>query len=238
MEYRYEAQSAKGFVQILASNYLPHGYWFYVTGRVPLGKAASRIDRKLIEKYDIALSRQQRWRRKQSGLANLHYVRFEDYFVVLATHGQHRFFADEAASVRDIRKYPLRFRGYSLSVKRGQFKKREAGDLEASADDRHRVRVQIDRKTYGELSGYLLEMATRRSLEQVSAAFWKVPFEPYAPIRKQMLSLLRRVNSKRKAMGYEAVPVDAIRYRRRIVKPFEKPESLEGERAIIAAPWA
>lgn len=238
MKYRYEAKSIEGFVQILASNYLPHGYWFYVTGRVPPGKSPEKIDQKLTQKYDIALSRQQRWRRKQEGLANLHYVRFEDFFVVLATHGRHRFFADEAAAVRDIRKYPLRFHGYSLSVKRGQFKKRESGESDAPADDRHRVRVQIDRKTYRELSGYLLEMATRRSLEQVSAAFWKVPFEPYAPIRKQMLSLLRRVNSKRKAMGYEPVGVDAIRYRRQIVKPFEQGEKLEGERAVITAPWA
>ena len=105
MKYRCEATSVEGFVQILASNYLPHGYWFYVTGRVPPGKVAANVDDKLIKKYGIALSRQQRSRRKQAGHANLHYVRFEDFFVVLATHGHHLFFLEEAKSVRDIRKY-------------------------------------------------------------------------------------------------------------------------------------
>jgi hypothetical protein len=43
MEYRYEAMSVEGFVQMIASNYLPHGYWFYVTGQVPEGKDPSAI---------------------------------------------------------------------------------------------------------------------------------------------------------------------------------------------------
>jgi len=35
MNYRYETGSLEGFIQYLASNILPHGYWFYMTGRVP-----------------------------------------------------------------------------------------------------------------------------------------------------------------------------------------------------------
>ena len=35
MEHRYETTSPEGFVQLLACNLLPHGYWFYVTGRIP-----------------------------------------------------------------------------------------------------------------------------------------------------------------------------------------------------------
>jgi hypothetical protein len=31
---RYLATSISGFVQQLAVSYLPHGYWFYVTGLV------------------------------------------------------------------------------------------------------------------------------------------------------------------------------------------------------------
>ena len=69
MEYRYEAASVTGFVQQLACNYLPHGYWFYVTGSVPEGKDPAAIDRKLMEKYGVGLSRQQRARRKLAGLA-------------------------------------------------------------------------------------------------------------------------------------------------------------------------
>ena len=92
MQYRYETTSLVGFVQYLASNLLPHGYWFYVTGRVPEGKDPRAVDRKLIEKYAIGLSRQQRARRKLAGQANLHYIRLGRFWVLLATHGEHAFF--------------------------------------------------------------------------------------------------------------------------------------------------
>ena len=63
-EYKYEAGSLVGFVQQLASNILPHGYWFYCMGVVPDDKCLDRVDRKLLSKYQIAISRQQRARRK------------------------------------------------------------------------------------------------------------------------------------------------------------------------------
>ncbi len=220
MRYRCEATSLEGFIQILASNYLPHGYWFYVTGLVPEGKDPQSVDRKLIEKYEIALSRQQRARRKKAGLANLQYVRIGPLFVLLATHGRHRFFDDEGTCVRDIRKYPLQVGGYSLTVRRGDFLKKAAGERQAVVDHRYRVRVQIGRERYRELMAYFLEIATHRRAEALAREFWNVPFEPYAPIRKQLLQILRRVNAKRSAMGYEKLSPDVIRYRRKIVCPF------------------
>ncbi len=221
MQYRYETTSPQGFVQILASNYLPHGYWFYVTGRVPQGKGAESVDQKILAKYNIELSRQQRSRRKQNGFANLHYVRFEGYFVIAATHGKHDFFAAEANSVKDIRKHPIHFFGYSMTVKRGGFLKRVGDDEPATPDGRHRVRVSIGREAFANLSGHLLELAAHRTADKLRWEFWNIPYEPYAPVRKQLLTLLRRVNQVRGAMGYEQLPTDVIRYRRNIVKPFE-----------------
>ena len=103
----------------MACNYLPHGYWFYVTGRVPDGKDPRQVDAKLIDKYEIDLSRAARSRRKQLGYANLQYLRYGRFFVLLATHGKHLFFEEEAASMRDIRRIPLRFAGYSISYRHG-----------------------------------------------------------------------------------------------------------------------
>jgi len=221
VEYRCEATSVEGFVQILACNYLPHGYWFYVTGHVPVGKDPRRVDEKILAKYNIALSRQQRARRKQAGQANLHYVRFGVFFVLLATHGRHPFFAEEAASLRDVRQVPIQFAGYSLSVKRGNFLQRESDQEPPSADGRHRVRVLIGRERFGELQSHLLDLATHRTVERLRWEFWNLPFEPYAPVRKQLLRVLRQMNAKRKAMGYERIPADVLRLRRRIVKPFD-----------------
>ncbi len=222
MAYRCEATSIAGFVQIIASNYLPHGYWFYVTGCIPEGKDPMAVDQRILARYGIALSRQQRARRKQQGLANLHYVRFEQFFVILATHGHHPFFAAEASSLRDIRKHPIQFHGYSISVKRGGFVRKDDEDSEATPDGRHRVRVMIGHESFRNLSAHLMELATHRSAETLRWEFWNQPFEPYAPIRKQLLKVLRQVNARRSAMGYEKLPTDCIRYRRKIVKPFER----------------
>ena len=206
---------------MVASNYLPHGYWFYVAGSVPNGKDPRLIDEKILSKYGIELSRQQRAKRKQQGFANLHYVRFQGLFVILATHGRHQFFTAESNSVRDIRKHPLHFHGYAISVKRGGFLKREAGEEIASPDGRFRARVTIGREAFRNLSGRILDIATHRTAETLRWEFWNQPFEPYAPIRKQLLKLLRAVNTKRSAMGYDKLDPDCIRYRRKIVKPFD-----------------
>ena len=46
--------------------------------------------------YDIDVSKWARVRRKKQGLANVHYLRFGQFYVILATHGLHAFFAAEA----------------------------------------------------------------------------------------------------------------------------------------------
>src|SRR5581483_943572 len=90
--YRCEASSVEGFVQVLACNYLPHGYFFFASGVIPEGKDPEVVDRKLIDKYGVAVSRQGRVRRKRAGFANIHYLRFGRFWVLLATHGVHHFF--------------------------------------------------------------------------------------------------------------------------------------------------
>ena len=55
-----------------------HGYWWYVTGRIPKGKDPAAVDAKLIEKYGIALTDRQRAYRKKRGLANMQYIRYRD----------------------------------------------------------------------------------------------------------------------------------------------------------------
>lgn len=58
-----------------------------------------------------------------------------------------------------------------------------------------------------------------RSMESLASTFRSVPFEPYAPIRRQLLNLLRAVNKVRAAAGYDPVPAEILRLRRRIVAP-------------------
>ncbi|QDT52789.1 hypothetical protein Pan44_08010 [Caulifigura coniformis] len=221
MDYRCEATSLEGFVQQLASNILPHGYWFWVGGYVPDGKDPRAIDAKLIEKYGVDLSRQQRARRKLVGHANVHYLRYGRHWVLLATKGEHPFFAEEADNIRDARKSPIAIEGYSLSVKQGGFLRKDDADGEPVADGKRRVRVQIARERFKDLRADLLSVACRRSAEELSKLLYSVPFEPYAPVRRQMLNILRLVNEQRGEAGLSKLPTTVLRYKRQIVKPFE-----------------
>jgi hypothetical protein len=217
--YQCEATSVSGFVQQLACNYLPHGYWLYVTGWIPDRKDPCQVDRKLLAKYRIGISRQARARRKLAGFANLHYLRHGQFFVILATHGRHSFFADEAKVVRDIRRRPIKFAGYSISVKEDSARKRARAP--GAAARKWRVHVRIERERYLELKAYFVSVATRWSAELLRSQFHALPFEPYAPVRQQLLNILRLVNKARGFAGFEKIPSDVLRFRRQIVRPFE-----------------
>lgn len=213
-KYRCVVTSVEGFVQQLASSYLRHGYWRYVCGVIPDWKNPSAVDEKLIRKYEIAVSESTRARRKRLGKANLQYIRYERFFVILATEGTHSFFEIEAGAIRDIRRVPIKFHGYSISYRPG-------GRTRTGEPDPHwHSHVEIQRERYKEIRDHLLELALHRSVNNLVLEFYRLPFEPYAPVRRQMLNLLRAVNRVRKAAGFELLPKEVLPLRRRVVKPF------------------
>ncbi|OHB83428.1 MAG: hypothetical protein A2V98_16510 [Planctomycetes bacterium RBG_16_64_12] len=228
MEYRCVATSVAGFVQQLVSCYLPHGYWFYVSGIIPPGKDPAVTDEKLIAKYGIGVSRTSRARRKSVGIANVHYIRYGRRFLLLATHGFHPFFDDEAKNIRDVRRIPIKFDGYSISVARGGFlRKPKDGGLPVR-DEKWRVRVQIEAEMYKGLRAYFEDIALYRTAERLAAELADLPFEPYAPVRRQLLNVVRYINERRHAARLEPVGFSALRYRRRIVRPFGTVEMTPG----------
>lgn len=212
--YRCEAKSVEGFVQQLASCYLRHGYWWYVSGVIPEWKSVRAVDAKLIQQYDIGISESTRARRKRLGKANLQYLRYDQFFVILATQGDHPFRERESGAIRDIRRVPLKFHGYSISYRPGG--RTRSGER----DPKWHSHVEIERARYKELRDYLLELAAHRSPERLALAFYRIPFEPYAPVRRQMLNMLRAVNRRRKTAGYSLLPKEVLPLRRRVVKPF------------------
>src|SRR5580693_2412595 len=106
MEYRCEATSVAGFIQQLAVAYVGRGYFFYVTGEIPERKDPRAVDRRIIEKYAVAVGKTARFRRKAAGLANIQYIRYRRAFVLLATSGKHPFFEEERKLIRDVREVP------------------------------------------------------------------------------------------------------------------------------------
>jgi len=214
MEYRAEATSVEGFVQQIACCYLRHGYWFYVSGWIPQGKDPKAVDDKLIAKYGIAVSESTRARRKQAGKANLQYIRHERFFVILATKGEHQFFEEEGNLIRDIRRVPLKFAGYSISYRRG------GRTREGLPDSKWHAHVEIDRRQLLDMKAWLVEHAMHSSTAAVAKALYTLPVESYAPVRRQLLILLRQVNESRRHSGQAPVPVEVLPLRRKVVRPF------------------
>jgi hypothetical protein len=224
MSYRCVATSVAGFVQQLAVGYITNGHYFYVSGTIPVRSYVAKTDRKIVESYDIALSKWTRSRRKRQGMANVHYLRYQRFFVIIASHGLHPFFAAEAAQLSDIRRQPLSFMGYSIGCRRA----RGGGEYHAS--------VRINRERFKELKARFHEVAVHRSVEELCSDLLHLPFEPYAPVRVQLLGLLRGINRSRKLAGLELVPSSALRLHRSPVRPFEEREQLLGSAVLLADP--
>jgi hypothetical protein len=203
IEYRYEAASVEGFIQQLAVSYLKNGYFFYVTGHVREGKDPRSVDRKILDRYGIAVSKFTRARQKKAGRANLQYLRHGRFFVILATLGVHPFFSEERNTIRDARRVPIKYAGYALSYRNGA------------------PCVRIDKGTELNLKAYFEDIATKASVESLAGQLYKLPFEPYAPVYDQFREIFRAVNERRKMAGLEKVPFTAVRWKRRRVKPFE-----------------
>ena len=204
MQYRCVATSLEGFIQQLAVCYVARGYFYYVLGKVPERKDPEEVDRKLIRCYGITPKKWERAYRKQQGLANMQYIRYRDTFVLLCSEGEHIFRARERGNLRDARKNGIQVGGYLISFRNGH------------------VQVRIEPETYQHLKAYYVGLAVRRTQPALVEELYRAPFEPYAPIRRQMFTILREVNRRRKRAGYKLVPSSAIWLKRRVVKPFEE----------------
>lgn len=203
MQYRCEATSVDGFIQQLAVQYVTHGYFYFVTGRVPPGKDPERVDRKLLERYGIERSKWSRARRKQGGGANLHYLRHGDFFVLVATEGAHQFFEAERTQVRDLRKTWLKAFHYEVGYRNGH------------------ALVRIERGEYRRLKAHFLELSVHRSASDLAEKVFRLPYAPYQPVYRQIRRMVWELNRRRKAAGYEPVRLSCVRKLRKVVRPFE-----------------
>lgn len=202
MEQRFEALSVVGLIRHLALYHVNRGYEFYVTGRIPERKRGTPedVDRAIVAKYGIAMSKYARHRRRRAGAAAVAYYRYGDFWVMVATEGKHRFFEENAGVIRNFRRQPLVFGGYSIGINAGK------------------LSVQLADDFYREVRGYLINQAVHRSAARLAKEFYELPVEPFGPVQRQLRKILREVNLERKAAGMAKVPGRAIPCRLRIVR--------------------
>ena len=65
------------------------------------------------------------------------------------------------------------------------------------------------------------KIATRSAEQRIEAELRALPFEPYAPVRTQLLTIVRAINRKRNSAGLPAISRHCVRFKRRICRPFE-----------------
>lgn len=225
-EYRYECASIEGLVQrvvVLAQR----GYRFFVQGEVPEHKDPEAIDGKFLGKYELRKTRRQRAYRKQCGLPNGHYFRHGRSWVSMATAREFFLEVDRRENVIDLRETPIRVGGYSISLRRD-------GSARRRGEHRYRASVRLDVETYSELRAHFEEASLHRSKEWLTREFWRESsrWQAYAPVHRQFRAMVKRVNARRDAAGYDRISSGAVRVVRSYPRHFEAPEGEEetGER--------
>lgn len=213
-----EVRSVEALVQYLATNLIRHGYWYHFVGRIPAAKDPATIDRKLIERYEANLDKFTRARRKKKGQASVAYVRLGNDFVLLATDGESSLFSEHP--MHDLRHRPIRMHGYSIGSGKGH-------------DGKFHASVRIGDEAFAELVDYFTSIATYRSIETLSRELSAIPYVPFARVRLQLVKLLRLINERRRAAGFDEVANAALPMRRRIVRVFGVTPSLAANRAAI-----
>lgn len=191
--YSYEAKNLANFIRRLAVNYISRGYYYCVKGEIPEHKDPAKTDEKIISHYGIALSKWAKARLRKRGRASVQYVRYQRQFVILATQGEHQFFAEEAKSIRDVRRVPLAVGGYSISY-------RQAGE-------RGRVSVRITHQDFQRLKAHFVRQAVRSSVDDLARALLSLSVLRYAGVRSQMACLVKSVNLARRLAGLEPLPM-------------------------------
>jgi hypothetical protein len=95
------------------------------------------------------------------------------------------------------------------------------------------VRVQISRRRHQELCAEFAEMAkqSRWSTAALESMVYRIPFEPYAPVKQQLNDLVRRMNRARRQAGLRGTlsPKRAVRYwmePRSVFEPVDKDEAI------------
>ncbi len=121
--------------------YVGRDYWFYVPGAEPGEKSPEEIDRQLIAKYGIDISKYQRRRRKLAGRANIQYPRYGRNCFLWATYGGHSFFQEKGNVIAHVWRKPISFGGYYIGYKDGRLRGADRGGWAEKGTFRMRQRA-------------------------------------------------------------------------------------------------
>ncbi len=216
VDYPYVVYTVAGLLQQVV-NLVNKGYRLFYQGSIREGKDPLKTDLHMLATYEVIRSKYTRCRLKKEGQGSAQYLRFGNEWIMLMTEGLGPWFDEQIQ-----RKRPNDLTGYPALHLHGHQIRHGWGD-----DRKKHTLVSISKPVLRDLEAYFLEMATKRSWTSLVNAFWDIPFEPYKPVRIQLLQLLHKVNFKRKCAGLPRVPASAIPKQRKIVRPFQEPSAVQ-----------
>lgn len=176
--------------------------WFYEHGVIPRGVDRLAVDLHMRAKYEIPRDKHHARRLRQKGRATVRYLRLDDFWIILASHGNCVFLAERRFS--DIRRKRLILYGYSIAHRNG------------------RASVRIHEEQYRMLVEYFRQNAIGWPVSRLAAEIDGLPFERFAPVRRQLIGLIRTVNRERAAWGLDGISYTDIRLAPRSIPVFER----------------
>lgn len=203
--FRYIATSKAGFIQQVAVALIPNGYYHYVACRIPEHKDPLAVDEKLAERYGFAISKWSRSRLPKH-VARVQYLRYERFFVLAATEGDHSFFWQEPQR-EDFRRKALVYDGYAIAAKECNGKTH--GTVRMTLTAKGRLRQEV----VGFAAASRRVAAERRLLE--------ADLLMYSGVRAQVLQILWTANQALARRGAPAIELGNAFWRRRQVRIFE-----------------
>ena len=188
------------------------GYYNYHVGTIPTDKVAkaNKIDKKIIEKYKIDLSKDQRARRKKKKLANFYYLRWENQFIILYTDGQldvtlDDTFYDVRLKQKEVNKLKIKVSEYMEFNVVMQNKKDNKG--------KRSVTVCMSNDSYKELRANIDDIISHRQIKRLEQLFKNLRGLPaWQGVIKQEYKLLEEVYKDAKKYGLNTKKKNLIKY--------------------------
>ena len=183
------------------------GYIYYSVGEIPLTKAskARSIDKKIIDKYNMDLSKHQRSRRKKKKLANFYYLRWKNQFIILHTEGE----IDESVKIDDV------FFNIKKKSKRGNKIKINIGKelILNVVLVNGKATVMLDKSTFKDVKTELDELVKNKQIGKLYKRFNMLNYIPaWSGIVKQKFLLQEEIYKSAKKYGLNTKKRNQIKY--------------------------
>lgn len=183
-----------------------NGYYHYYVGEISLDKLdkTKRIDKKIIKKYKVDLTKDQRYRRKKNGLVNYYYLRWSNQFLILHTDGKHDIELDDKFC--DIRKKQTEIN--RLKVKVSAYMEFNIA-VTKKYKDKYGVTVGLSNMAYKELKVRIEKYIKLKQVKKLNGLFanlrglpaWKGIVKQEYKLLEEVYILAKKYNLNKKVNG-------------------------------------